>query len=364
MTTKTRPQNASNRLGLDYAEETSRFQSFPFKIIDVHSHLSGAKAVEIYQDAARRYGIGLTYSMTDPEHVDDVKRVLGDSVRFIVTPEFGARDIRHAVSDGFIERIHQLRKHGARITKFWAAPRGRDLGEKAGFADALRIDAPHYRAVMQVTEDLGMAAMVHIGDPDTWFSTKYANAERYGTKAEQYERFEAVLDDFSMPFIAAHCGGWPENLDFLDGLLNRHANLYLDTSATKWIVRELSRHPTERVHQFFTRWRGRLLFGSDIVTTDSHLSNSGTDDEMSKKATGGEEAFDLYASRYWALRTLFETDYKGESPIADPDLAMVDPTSFSPNDAPDLHGKQLSKKLVQSLYHDAAFDLLEQFYQS
>lgn len=362
--TKIRRPSSANRLGLDYRFEASRFSSLAHKIIDVHSHLRGEKATEIYRDAARRFGIGLTYSMTDPEHVEGVRRVLGETVRFIVTPDFRAKDIRYAVSEGFVDRIHQMRKKGARITKFWAAPRGRDLGEKAGLVDALQIDAPHYRAVMRKTQDLGMAAMVHVGDPDTWFSTKYSDTERYGTKTDHYKRFESVLDDFSMPFIAAHCGGWPENLDFLDGLLGRHQNLYLDTSATKWIVRELSPYPVSRVHRFFTRWKGRLLFGSDIVVTDAHLTGDGADDEMSNKATDEHEAFDLYASRYWALRTLFETDYEGESPIADPDLSMVAPQNFTPFDAPNLSGKQLPQPLLRSLYHDAAHDLLENLYQS
>ncbi|MHC4590503.1 MAG: hypothetical protein ACYTAQ_14535 [Planctomycetota bacterium] len=46
-------------------------------------------------------------------------------------------------------------------------------------------------------------------------------------------------------------------------------------------------------------------------------------------ASSPQEAFDLYASRYWALRTLFETDHVGPSPIADPDLALVGRTSCS-----------------------------------
>lgn len=357
-------RNSSNLQGIDYARESENFQSLPFSITDVHSHLSGSEAAEIYQHAARLYGITLTYSMTGPESANDVRRVLGDSVRFIVTPAFKSKDIRHTLSTGFVDRIHRLRRHGARMVKFWAAPRGTDLGEKAGFADALRIDAPHYLDVMKLTEDLGMAAMVHVGDPDTWFATKYADSDRYGTKAEHYERFEAVLDRFSMPFIAAHCGGWPENLDFLDGLLERHPNLYLDTSAAKWMIRELSQYPTGRVFAFFNQWKGRLLFGSDIVVTDSHLSNDGADDEMASKAKGEAEAFDLYASRYWALRTLFETSFTGPSPIADPDLSMVEPEKYTESDSPQLVGWDLTIDLLQSLYHGAADKLLTPIYAS
>lgn len=355
-------RNTSNLSGLDYQAEAAQFTKRPFPIIDVHSHLSGDEAAEIYRRAAELYGIGLTYSMTGPESAASVRRVLGDAVRFIVTPAFEPKNLRHALTTGFVERIHQLREHGARMVKFWAAPRGHDLGEKVGFADALRIDAPHYQDAMKLTQDLGMAAMVHVGDPDTWFATKYSDAGRYGSKAEHYERFEAILDRFSMPFVAAHLGGWPENLPFLNGMLERHSNLYLDTSAAKWMIRELSRHPQDEVVSFFTRWKGRLLFGSDIVVTDSHLSTDGADDEMAQKAAGAAEAFDLYASRYWALRTMFERNHSGNSPIADPDLAMVDPQKFTPQDSPPLTGRQLADDVLRSLYHDAADALLTPIY--
>ncbi|HRI41291.1 MAG TPA: hypothetical protein PLW54_06390, partial [Bacteroidia bacterium] len=81
--------------------------------------------------------------------------------------------------------------------------------------------------------------MVHIADPDTWFATRYSDARRYGTKREQYQGLERMLDRFTNPWIAAHMGGWPEDLGFLDGMLARHPNLHIDTSATKWVVRAL-----------------------------------------------------------------------------------------------------------------------------
>jgi hypothetical protein len=75
---------------------------------------------------------------------------------------------------------------------------------------------------------------------------------------------------------------------------------------------------------------------------------------MARKADSEEAAFDLYASRYWALRALFETDWHGESPIADPDLAMVDPVRHSPGDSPLLRGMALPSHALDMLYRDAA----------
>ena len=147
-------------------------------------------------------------------------------------------------------------------------------------------------------------------------------------------------------------GGWPEDLQFLDQLLTAHPNLHLDSSATKWIVRELSKHTREELLSFLTKWEGRILFGSDKVTRALHIEGNEEGRPNSK-----EDAFELYASRYYALRTLWEGDYEGESPIADPDLNLVAPEQFSEDDAPLLCGKSLPIELLESLYYKSAKDL-------
>src|SRR5690606_2759016 len=125
-------------------------------------------------------------------------------------------------------------------------------------------DSPWRRRQMDLAASLGMAFMAHIADPDTWFATKYADASLYGTKRAQYDALERLAEEYPTPWLLAHMGGSPEDLSFLDGLLTRHPNLYLDTSATKWMVRELSKHETSDLAAFFERHAGRVLFGSDI----------------------------------------------------------------------------------------------------
>lgn len=352
----------ANRLRLDYAAEAARLGAPPVPIIDVHSHINGLEAVAIYRAAARAYGVELTYSMTRLEEVDRIREALDGRIRFIAVPNYWAEeDRRHHMGRGFLERIEAYHAKGSRIVKFWAAPRSRDYAVEMGDPDFLRLDAPHRLESMRLARDLGMMFMAHVADPDTWFATKYRDAAAYGTKAAQYEPFETLLEAFDQPWIAAHLGGWPEDLEFLTGLLDRHPNLHLDTSATKWMVRELSRHSRDDLVAFLTRFRGRVLFGSDIVSDDAHLAATKSDNEQLAKASSPEDAFDLYASRYYALRKLFETDHDGESPIADPDLAMVDPDRYDETDAPRLVGKSLPGDILRSVYHDAAHDLLERW---
>lgn len=351
--------NPSNRLRLDYEAEAARMPAPVTPIIDAHTHINGEKAARIYQHAAKLYGIGLTYSMTQLEQVPAMRAIFADTMRFIAVPDWAAQDKKHAMGAGFVERIRGFHAQGCRICKFWAAPRGIEMGMKFGDPAMMRLDSPQRIEAMKVAADLGMIFMAHVGDPDTWFATKYTDASIYRTKRQQYEPLEMLLDRFKQPWIAAHMGGSPEDLQFLAGLLDRHPNLYIDTSAAKWMIRELSRQPRREIVDFLTRFRGRVMFGSDIVTMDEHLATAEKKLEMAAKADSVEGAFDLYASRYWALRKMWETDVRIESPIADPDLKMVDPTNHDDMSAPMLVGAQLPRDLLQSLYHDAARDLLE-----
>ena len=357
--------SAANRPGLDYREVARRLGARPAPIIDAHLHINGTEAARVYRDAADAFGVGTFYSQTRPDQVGAVKAVLGDRVKFVTIPAFGSADRKHAFGEGYMDVIRRLHgEFGAGVVKFWNAPRLRDLlGPDS--AEYLAFDAPWRVKQAELAMSLGMMFKAHVADPDTWFATKYSDASVYGTKRSAYESLERMMSRFPAPWILAHMGGFPEDLGFLDGLLSRHPNAYLDASATKWIVREVSRQPREAVVAFMTRWKGRLLFGSDIVTTDEHLAPAASKQHpMGDLADSPEAAFDLYASRYAALRAMWETPWTGESPIADPDLKMVDPATHTDMSAPTLRGLALPRDLLEEFYHGAAARLFARYYPS
>ncbi|MBC23082.1 MAG: hypothetical protein CMJ32_04095 [Phycisphaerae bacterium] len=312
------PENPQNLDGFDYGRESILLGSPPTPIIDVHSHLRGREATDIQRDVMDLMGIDSIWTMTQLDQLDPVEEVLGDRVRFIATANFRDPDRHHAFGEGYINDLEQFRARGARLAKFWAAPGGIDYGDEVGSPGLLKLDSPERIAGMEAAVDLGMGIMVHVADPDTWFRHRYRDHQRYGTKLQQYEPMRRLMERFTVPWLAAHMGGWPENLEFLDQLLQSHSNLHLDTSATKWMVRELSRQPRAELVDFLDRWQGRILFGSDNVVSNDHLGTSG-EGTIAEKATDPTTAFDLYASRYWALRSMFETELDIESPIQDPD---------------------------------------------
>ncbi len=358
----------ANRLGLDYREEARRLGPPVRPIIDAHAHINGVRAAAVWREVCDLYGVERVYSQTQLAQAQQIRDVLGDRIRFVAIPEYMSEDRKRAFTHGFLENVIEFNERfGARMVKFWGAPRFLDYAEESGLdpAEVFRFDAPWRMKIAEEAASRGMMLMVHVADPDTWFETMYADSARYGTKANQYESLERLLDAFDVPCLGAHMGGWPENLEFLTGLLERRPKLVLDTSATKWMVRELSKRPREELVEFLTRFEGRILFGSDIVTSDDHMEPADPGNERfgSQLATNECEAFELYASRYWAQRTMWETGYDGESPIADPDLAMVEPERFDAMSAPRLVGRGLPAEMLRVLYGGACEGTLDAWYE-
>jgi len=358
--------SAANRFGVDYRAEASRLGPPVVPIIDAHCHINGADAARVYLEACDLYGIERVYSQTQLASADAVRAVMGDRVRFVAVPEYMHEDKRWAFTEGFLENLTHWHARGARMVKLWGAPRLRDVVAQIGMdpEDAVPFDAPWRLRIAERARELGMALMVHAADPDTWFAAKYTDASFYGTKTQQYESLERLLERTGSVCLGAHMAGFPEDLGFVSGLLDRHKGLVIDTSATKWMVRELSKHEPGTLRAFLDRYEGRVLFGSDIVTHDAHLTPSDPDAPGfgNQLASSPDEAFDLYASRYWALRTMFETGYEGASNIADPDLAMLDPGRYDAMSAPALRGMDLGADRLKVLYRDACVRTLDAWY--
>jgi len=347
-TAGTQPISDANRLGLDYAAEANCF-AYDGPIIDIHTHISSPRSAELFLDAADAYGIKRCWTMTGLRTVEPILTSLPTEregrIQFICVPDFSQREEEGTFTTKWLEDIEAFYALGSRIIKYWAGPRGLDFAP--GPDSPMRLDSPIRKQGMQLAYDTGYRVfMTHVGDPDTWFKTAYADASKYGTKLDQYKPLEELLDQYhDVTWIGAHMGGWPEDLDWLHDFLSRHPNYVVDTSATKWQVRELSKQPV-RFRQFVEANPGRVLFGSDIVAWPT---NTDPDPEHPDAGHG----LDLYASRYWTLRTLLETGYTGPSPIVDPDLHKVDP-SVDPKSTAGLSGTALPEALLQDVYYNAA----------
>jgi predicted TIM-barrel fold metal-dependent hydrolase len=312
-----------NRTGSDFRRPMPR-PKVSGAVIDFHCHLLAARHAKDWFETADHYGIDRFFTMCQLEEAMGLQRDWGDRLHFIAVPPW--RDPSPGWLDTWFNRVEAFYNIGSRIVKFHMAP-------ATMAARNYRLDSPMLMPLFRQIIDRRMAVMTHVGDPDTWYHGKYAaDPAKYGTRDGHYQMWESVLATFpkDLPWIGAHMGGNPENLPRLQRLLDTYSNLYLDCSATRWMVREISVRRDE-AREFFVRNQDRILFGSDQVS-------------------GDDREFDFLASRFWCHRKLWETAYIGPSPILDPDL--------SEDQQPTMHGLALPDEVLQKLYHDNAVKVM------
>jgi hypothetical protein len=310
-----------NRIGLDYRRPMPR-PKVRGAVIDFHCHLHAAAHARSWFEAADHYGIDFFLTMTPLEEALALQRTWGHRLHFIAVPRW--QDPSPFWVDEWLRRIEAFYNLGSRIVKFHCAP-----GTMA--SRGWRLDHPDFRPLFDEIVSRKMAIMSHVGDPNTWYHSRYSDTAKYGTRDEHFAMWERMLDQHpEVPWIGAHLGGNPEDLPRLQRLLDRYPMLLLDCSATRWMVREISTRRDE-AREFFIRNQDRILFGTDQVSND-------------------KRRFDFLASRFWCHRKLWETAYIGPSPIHDPDL---------PEDAqPQIRGLALPDEVLQKLYHGNAVQLL------
>jgi len=311
--------NEYNRLNLDYHQPIPR-PKVKGAVIDFHTHLVAARHGKVWFETAAHFGIDAFVTMSPLEEAIGLQRDWQGRIQFIVIPAWQNPSI-----DDWLRRLEMFYNMGSRIIKFHMAPGTMAMRN-------IRLDSPALRPVIKEAVARGMILMSHVGDPDTWYSGKYTDRAKYGTREEHYAMWEGALEEYRQyPWVGAHMGGNPEDLARLQRMLDRFPNLYLDNSATRWMVRELSAR-RDAAREFVIRNADRILFGTDQVS-------------------GDDRGFDFLASRFWAHRKLWETAYNGPSPIFDPDLKE--------DQQPTLRGMALPDDVIQKIYRDNTVKLLE-----
>ncbi len=333
-----------NVTGHDYGQREHLAYAGP-PIMDIHAHVTmtkpddqtqgpagggGAAGSSIQAEqmlaVAEEFGIGRTYSMCPVQDIRPLRDALG-ATRIGFNGMIGKR--LDEPDEAAQRNLEAFLEAGIEIVKLWAAPRGRDRG--------YTLDASWRIACLKQARAAGIrVVMCHVADPDRWWAAgkPYEDPSVYGTKAEQYLPLRRMLELFSdMTWIAAHMGGDPEHPDHLEQLLTTYPHLHIDTSATKWQVREVSPR-TEAIRQLIECYPDRFLFGSDLVTRH-HLAR------------------EHYVSRYWCQRTLWESNWQGPSPIRDPDH-LGDNGEATPR----LRGVGLSPAVVTKVYLENARRIL------
>ena len=304
---------SSNRTGIDLQNPPPR--RVPGPLIDCHAHILSPRDAALFIEAARTYKVDRVFAISETEVVEPLKKRYGSYFEFYYRVPFDEKDTRRKFKKLSMERIDEAAEKGFIALKFWFKP-------QFTYENKISFDDPRMFPIFERAEAHGLPCLTHIADPDTWYEHVYTNRKKYGTKKKCYTQFTNAFRDFpKVTFIGAHLAGDCENLNHLQDLLDEFPNLVMDCSATKWVVRELSKKP-EEAREFFIRNSDRILFGTDLVTFPEIRE------------------FDRYASRYWAHQMMWESDLRGESPIDDPD-------SDGP---PRLNGLHLPEDVLERMY--------------
>ena len=285
-------------------------------IYDCHAHVSSPSITRNLVTVARRYGVsGLMGICGSIDEARKLRDAFPSTFQFAIKLDYSRREDPAEFVRSNSELLDAAAEFGFRMVKLWCAPPFK-------LRYGMTLDDARLHPLFERMASLGLRCIVHVADPDAWFATVYADAAVYGTKAENYAALENVLRAHpAVIFQGAHFAGDPEHLDHVADLLDGCPNYCIDTSATKWIARELSRQH-DRARQFAIAYADRIVFGSDLAVwrgvTQRHCE-----------------------SRYWVHQMLWETDYSGPSPIYDPDAggrAMI-------------RGLNLPDYVLERIYH-------------
>ncbi len=284
-------------------------------IVDAHSHPNTPERTETLVRVAQSYGVTGMLGITSLDRASELRRAFPGFFEFAVSFSYNHLDDIHRFHRDNLALLERARQESFSVVKFWFKP---EFNEAQG----LKLDDPRMDPLFDKMADLGFAGLAHIADPDIWFTTRYRDSARFGTKEEAFVQLERRLESHpDVSIVGAHLGGDPENLSHVSGLLDSHPNFAVDCSATKWVVRELSQKRDES-RRFFFQHQDRIIFGTDLVAWQGAPVRH-------------------YASRYWTLQKLLETDYDGLSPIYDNDG----------RGEVNLKGLDLPKEILEKLYY-------------
>jgi len=291
-------------------------------LFDHHMHLGDVRSTRVYHECAVSYGVKRALGIASLDQARQIQDEFGDFFLLCGWPPVRDVDLTPALVDACISEIEAQREAGFVALKFKIVP------DREGRAPRVWLDDPMLKPLFTRAEELGFTVQAHIAQPDAWFRKFYFNGEA-GEKSHYFHQVEYLLDAHpGLTYVGVHMGGHPENLDHLQKLMDAYPHFHVDTSATKWTIREISRQH-ERAREFFTRNADRILFGSDLVVQHGVSPT-------------------YYTSRFHVQRLMWETDYRGRSMIKDPDSET----------APVIHGLDLPGEILRKIYWDNAARIL------
>lgn len=173
-----------------------------------------------------------------------------------------------------LSRLETMVEHGACGIKFW-----KDFGLTLTDAKGalFRVDDERFAPIFDRAAELGLAVMFHTADPAAFFRPIDRYNERYeelaahpdwafsGVPVKKWSLLEQRNTVFGRhprtTFVGSHVGESPEDLTFVQRMLEQYPNVMVDISAR---MPEPGRQPYT-ARKFFLQFPDRILFGTDLL---------------------------------------------------------------------------------------------------
>jgi len=264
--------------------------------VDAHLHVSRGglrRAIEIMRQEGIAWGVNLSGGalghglerQREPTKAHNAPLVTFTSPHW---PSCGERDFGARSAEALSKAV-ALGARGLKIHKTLG------LHAKGPDGELLAVDAKELDPLFETAGDLRVPVWIHTGDPLAFWDDPGPSNERHAELAahpdwslfgrhvpsfdELYAQLERrVARHPKTQFVSVHFGNCAEQPQRVAASLRRLPNLWLDTAAR---IPELGRHPPLELRQFFTEFRDRVLFGSDLgvgaAPSPLFLGSSGPD---------------------------------------------------------------------------------------
>lgn len=333
-------------------------------IIDAHTHL-GHRAYAIALKLADENGIARMVNLSGgfqgrgmKYHVAALEKYKGRLAVFynlswnhVNAEDFGpvsAAGLEEAVKAGYA---------GLKIPKVLG------LGVTNPDGTYIAVDDPRFDPIWAKAGELGVPVSIHTSDPKAFFEPVTPDNERYEELSEapswsfadpKYPRRDELLAQRDRmvarhpktTFILVHFANNPEDIDYVDRLLDTYPNAYVDLSAR---LAEIGRHDPDKVRALFIKHQKRILFGSDIgVRTRRHEGEYYLSlflGSISKEPPTLADAH-VFFDRHWDF---FERDHREAGDLPHP-VPIQGNWTIKPI--------ALSGDVLQAIYHDNAYRLI------
>lgn len=289
-------------------------------LVDSHVHITPLdaamnEALRIFDAVGvSKFAVKSAGSYGSPRYQATVRfaNYLGESMAFFINLDWNGID-EAGWGEREADHLERAANDGASGIKIFKAL---GLGVRLANGKLLQVDDARLDPIFERAARVGAIVAWHVADPVAFFEPPTADNERYeelsiaedwsfhGKDFPSHDELIAARDRVvkkhpKTKFLGIHLANYPENLDYVAGLLDACPNMHVDISAR---LPEIGRHPAAKAGKFFIKYQDRILFGSDLIVSAQGLQLG----SVSEKTPGFEDAVEFYRRH----RRYFETTDK------------------------------------------------------